>query len=77
MIGVTCRSAMCVKRVEQCVRGGRPSSDAFARCGRTAAHAAYAAGDVRLGATLRGHSRFGCLNVGGAMRIIGATGPVA
>src|ERR1700692_4937864 len=72
MIGVTCQSAMYVKRVERCVRG-----DAVARSGRTAAHTAHAAVDVRPGALLRGHSRFGCLNVGGVIRIIGAAGPVA
>ena len=77
MIGVTCQSAMGVKRVERCIRAGRPCRDAVARSGRTAARTAHAAGDVRLGALLRGQSRFGCLNVGGVIRIIGAAGPVA
>jgi len=72
MIGVMCQSTMCVKRVERCIGG-----DAVARSGRTAARTAHAAADVRLGALLRGHSRFGCLNVGGVMRIVGAAGPVA
>lgn len=77
MIGVKCQSAMCVKQVERRNRGGRPCDDAVARSGRTAVCTAHAAADVRLGTLLRGHGRFGCLNVGGVMRIIGAAGPVA
>jgi len=68
---------MRVKRFGQCIRGRCPYGDTVTRSRRTDANTAHAAADVRPGALLGGHSRFGCLNVGGVMQIIGAAGPVA